>query len=140
LVLGIGIFMLVRRGRHGVFSWKGLIGIGLLSSFNKGISGGGYGPLITGGQIISGREVRSSVGSTTLGEVVVCVVGLLGYVLIAKVDVFWTLAAATSIGSLVAAPFAAVTVKKISPENLELAIALITIVLGALTLAKTYIF
>jgi len=36
-------------GHSPSFSWKRLIAIGLISSFNKGISGGGYGPLVTGG-------------------------------------------------------------------------------------------
>ena len=139
MVLGIGIMILVRAGRKSSLSWKGLIGVGLLSSFNKGISGGGYGPLVTGGQIISGRETRSSVGSTTLAETVVCMVGFLGYVLI-KGDIFWTLAAATSIGSIVAAPFAALTVRKVNAEKLKMVIGLATIILGSLTLAKTFVF
>ena len=138
MVLGVGIFILIRRGRSSAFSWKGLVAIGLLSSFNKGMSGGGYGPLVTGGQIISGREARSSVGSTTLAEAIVCMVGFLGYLLI-KGDIFWTLAAATSMGSIVAAPFAAFTVKRADSEKLKLLIGLATTVLGILTLVKTFI-
>lgn len=139
MVLGIGVVILIRRSRQGTFSWKGLVGVGLLSSFNKGISGGGYGPLVTGGQVISGREAKSSVGSTTLAEAIVCIVGFLGYMLI-KGDIFWELAAATSIGSVVAAPFAALTVRKVNAEKLKLVIALATIILGTLTLAKTFVF
>ena len=139
MVLGIGVVILIRGSHKGIFSWKGLIGVGLLSSFNKGMSGGGYGPLVTGGQIISGRETRSSVGSTTLAEAIVCIVGFLGYVLI-KGSIFWTLAAATSIGSIIAAPFAAITVRKVNAEKLRVAIGLAAIILGALTLAKTFIF
>ena len=139
MVLGIGVVILIRRSRQGTFSWKGLTGVALLSSFNKGISGGGYGPLVTGGQVISGREAKSSVGSTTLAEAIVCIVGFLGYMLI-KGDIFWELAAATSIGSVVAAPFAALTVRKVNAEKLKLVIALATIILGTLTLAKTFVF
>jgi len=139
MVLAIGVVILVRRSHKATFTWKGLIGVGLLSSFNKGMSGGGYGPLVTGGQIISGRETRSSVGSTTLAEAIVCIVGFLGYLLI-KGNIFWTLAAAASIGSVIAAPFAAITVRKINAEKLKIAIGLATVVLGALILAKTFIF
>ena len=138
MVFGIGIIILVRRSQ-GNLSWKGLVGVGLLSSFNKGISGGGYGPLVTGGQIISGRETKSSVGSTTLAEAIVCIVGFVSYVLV-KGDIYWTLAAATSIGSIVAAPFAALTVKKVKTQKLKFAIGVVTIVLGAMTLLKTFIF
>jgi len=139
MVLGIGIVILMRRSQKGAISWKGLIGVGLLSSFNKGISGGGYGPLVTGGQVMSGREARNSIGSTTLAEAIVCIVGFLGYLLV-KGGIFWTLAAATSIGSVVAAPFAALTVRKVNSEILRFIIGIATIILGALTLAKTFIF
>ena len=138
MVFGIGIIILVRRSQ-GNLSWKGLVGVGLLSSFNKGISGGGYGPLVTGGQIISGRETKSSVGSTTLAEAIVCIVGFVSYVLV-KGDIYWTLAAATSIGSIVAAPFAALTVKKVNTKKLRFIIGVVTIVLGAMTLLKTFVF
>lgn len=139
MVLAIGIVILVRARHQGTFSWRGLLGLGILSSFNKGISGGGYGPLVTGGQIVSGREAKSSVGSTTVAESVVCIVGFLGYVLV-KGDIFWALAAATSIGSVFAAPFAAFTVKKVDSEKLKFVIAAVTVILGAYTLAKTFIF
>lgn len=139
MVLGIGIVILARRSRRGTFSYKRLVGVAVLSSFNKGISGGGYGPLITGGQVISGREARSSVGSTTLAEAIVCIVGFLGYILV-KGDIFWRLAAATSIGSVVAAPFAALTVRKINPEKLKMVIAFATIILGTFTLVRTFVF
>ena len=139
MVLVIGIVILIRRRREGLISWKGLVGIGLVSSFNKGISGGGYGPLVTGGQIISGGEARSSVGNTTLAEAMVCIVGFFCYVFV-KGDIFWTLAAATSIGSIVAAPFAAMIVKKVTAQRLKFAIGVITIILGIFTLLKTFVF
>ncbi len=139
MVLVIGIIILARRRREGLISWKGLVGVGLVSSFNKGISGGGYGPLVTGGQIISGGEARSSVGNTTVAEAMVCIVGFLCYVFV-KGDIFWTLAAATSIGSVVAAPFAAMVVRKVTAQKLKIAIGAITIILGIFTLLKTFVF
>jgi len=139
VVLGTGIIILLRRNYQGSLSWKGLIGVGLLSSFNKGMSGGGYGPLVTGGQIISGREARSSVGSTTVAEAVVCVVGFLVYLLV-KGDIFWKLAAATSIGSVIAGPVAALTVRKINSAKLKIIIGFATIILGTYTLLNTFVF
>ena len=139
MVLVIGIVILIRRRHEGLVSWKSLVGIGLVSSFNKGISGGGYGPLVTGGQIISGGGARSSVGNTTLAEALVCIVGFLCYVFV-KGDIFWRLAAATSIGSIVAAPFAAMIVKRVTAQRLKIAIGVITIILGIFTLLKTFVF
>lgn len=139
LVLGIGLTILLRWRGGRAFSWRGLIALGVLGAFNKGVSGGGYVPLVTGGQIISGREVKSSVGSTTVAVAIVCAAGFLSYLLI-KGDIFWKLAAATSIGSVVAAPFAALTVRKINSKKLGLVIGLTTVILGVLTLVRTFIY
>lgn len=139
MVLGIGLIVLIRKGRESRLSWSGLTAIGLLSSFNKGISGGGYGPLVTGGQIISGREVKSSVGSTTLAEALVCIVAFIGYLLTGEV-ICWSLAAATGIGSVIAAPFAAHTVKKVNTVKLKFIIGIATTLLGTIILVKTFIF
>jgi uncharacterized protein len=139
MVLAVGILVLMRRSRAGALSWKRLIGIGILSSFNKGISGGGYIPLVTGGQIISGREVKNSVGSTTVAVTIVCAVSFLAYLLL-KGDVYWTLVAAAAIGSVIAAPFAAMTVKRLGSDRLKLLIGGVTCLLGAATLAKAFVF
>jgi uncharacterized membrane protein YfcA len=139
MVLGIGLIILLQRSHKGAFSWRGLIALGLISAFNKGVSGGGYVPLVAGGQIIGGRETRSSVGSTTVVVAIVCAVGFLSYLLV-KGDIYWMLALAASIGSIVAAPFAALTVKKVNTEKLRFAIGLATILLGALTLARIFFF
>jgi len=137
MVLTIGILILIRRRQEGTISWKRLIGIGFLGSFNKGISGGGYIPLVTGGQIISGRETKSSVGSTTVAVTFTCAVSFLGYVLI-KGDIYWMLVAATSIGSVIAAPFAVRMVKRIGAKRLKIVIGVITSLIGALTIVKAF--
>ncbi len=139
MVLIIGILILVRRHQEGTLSWKKLIGIGLIGSFNKGISGGGYIPLVTGGQIISGREVKRSVGSTTVAVTLTCAVSFLGYVLI-KGDIYWALVAAAVAGSVVAAPIAARMVKRIDAKRLKFTIGIATSLVGALTIAKAFFF
>jgi len=75
LVLAMGIILLLKSRFK--FSWKNIFGIGILSSFNKGISGGGFGPVVTAGQLISGRESKRSIGATTLSEAPICITGFL---------------------------------------------------------------
>ncbi len=138
MVLGIGLTIILKRGHAGALSWRGLIALGLISAFNKGVSGGGYVPLVTGGQIISGRETRNSLGSTTIAVTIVSAMGFLSHFLL-KGDIYWMLAMATSIGSILAAPFAALTVRKVTAKLLRLGIGLANIILGAFTLAKTFV-
>jgi len=61
MVLAMGILVLIFRKHRIHFSWLRIISLGVVSAFNKGISGGGYGPLVVSGQIPSGsaRAVRS---------------------------------------------------------------------------------
>ena len=74
-VVGIMLFMKVRYN----FSWKKITALAIISAFNKGFSGGGFGPLMTGGQVLSGNHAKRSIGSTTLSEVPICIVGFLTY-------------------------------------------------------------
>jgi hypothetical protein len=138
VVLGIGLLILIRLNKKSAFSWRGLTAIGLLGGFNKGISGGAYVVLAAGGQIIVGRETKSSLGSTTMAVTIVCAVGFLSYLLLGG-DINWILIAATSIGSVIAAPFAALTVKKIATAKLKLGIGLATTILGIITIVRTFI-
>jgi len=65
LVLVMGLFILLKRPNKDGFAWKKIVGLGLLASFNKGVSGGGYGPVVTSGQILSGVDEKSSIGITS---------------------------------------------------------------------------
>jgi len=137
LVLAIGLAVLLRRTQSS-FSWRGIAVLGAIGAFNKGMSGAGYVPLVTGGQIISGRGAKSSVGSTTMAVAILGAVGFLGYLLL-EGNIYWRLAAAATIGSVIAAPLAAMTVRKVDTEKLKYVIGLATILLGTLTLVKTFV-
>lgn len=137
LVLSMGIVILICFNRAFKFSWKRISFLGLIASFNKGMSGGGYGPVVTGGQILSGVEGKSAIGITSLAEGLTCLVGVIAYVLISKNPVDWKLAPYIIIGAVLSVPLSAKSVKWISTRKLKLAIALLTIALGILTIVKT---
>ena len=137
LVLSMGIIILICLNKDFKFSWKKITSLGLIASFNKGMSGGGYGPVVTGGQVLSGVEGRSAVGITSLAEGLTCLVGIITYVLIAKNAIDWKLAPVIIAGAVFSVPLSAISVKKISSRNLKLSIAAVTIILGLLTIIKT---
>ena len=136
LVLSMGVVILICFNRRFDFSWKKIIGLGLLASFNKGLSGGGYGPVVTSGQVLSGVEGKSAVGITSLAEGLTCAVGIVAYLLMSGGDVSLRLAPFVTAGAVLSVPFSVKSVKKITEKRLKLAIALMTIALGALTLCK----
>jgi uncharacterized membrane protein YfcA len=137
LVLAMGITIIICLSREFKFSWHKVTFLGLLASFNKGMSGGGYGPVVTGGQILSGVEGKSAVGITSLAEGMTCLVGVITYGLVASNPFDWKLASCITVGALLSVPFTAIFVKKISDKNLRLAIAILTIALGSLTIIRT---
>lgn len=137
LVFSMGIIIIICLNKEFNFSWKKITALGLIASFNKGISGGGYGPVVTGGQILSGVESKSAVGITSLAEGLTCLVGVITYIVISKNPLDWRLAPFIVTGAALSVPFCAKTVKKISARKLKLTIAVITITLGAFTIIKT---
>ncbi|UCC21950.1 MAG: sulfite exporter TauE/SafE family protein [Planctomycetota bacterium] len=138
LVLSMGIIILVCLNKNFRFSWKKITLLGLIASFNKGMSGGGYGPVVTGGQVLSGVEGKSAVGITSLAEGLTCLVGVIAYVLVAKNPLDWRLAPWVIIGAVLSVPLSAKSVKIMSEKRLKLAIAVLTIVLGVLTIVKVF--
>ena len=134
LVFAMGVILLSKM--KFIYTWKKILGIGLLSSFNKGISGGGFGPVATAGQIIAGRGGKSSIGATTLAEVPICIAGFLAY-LVAKGITDWSLPLYLSIGSLIGALIGPhFTAKFKDDKKLRKILGAMVLVLGIVTLAK----
>jgi len=137
LVLAMGILLLARSKFN--FSWKKIMLIGILSSFNKGLSGGGFGPVVTSGQMISGRKGKRSIGATTLAEVPICITGFLCY-LFTKSITDWHLPLLLLLGASAAAPIGAFLTSKFkSDKKIKVILGVLTVVLGVWTLAKTWL-
>ena len=139
LVCAIGITTIALNRRHFPFSWKRIVSLGIFASFNKGSTGGGYGPIVMGGQLLAGVGGKDAVGITTLAESLACVVGVITYFL-ARGEVRWHLAPFLIAGAVAAVPFSTVTVAVLRPQHLKSAIGILTFTLGLLILLKVFIF
>jgi len=135
LVLTIGAVILLTLNKNYGFSWKKITGLSLIASFNKGISGGGYGPVVTGGQLLAGVEGKKVIGITSLAEGLTCIVGVTVY-LLTKSMIDWALAPYLIIGAVISVPISAITVKKITTNKLRIIIGVVTVILGLATLGK----
>lgn len=136
LVFGIGIVILATLNRSFTFSWKRIMGLGMLASFNKGLSGGGYGPVVTGGQLLAGVDGKNAIGITSLAEGLTCVVGVIMYWINPQL-IDWRLAPWLCIGALLSVPCSAWTVRVIKTDKLRLLIGMLTLLLGATTIWQT---
>ena len=139
LVCAIGIVTIALGSRSFPFSWKRIISLGVFAAFNKGSTGGGYGPIVMGGQLLAGVSGKNAVGITTLAESLSCIVGVVTY-LVAPGEISWHLTPFLVVGAVAAVPFSTITVAALRPQHLKTAIGLLTFTLGLLILLKTFVF
>jgi uncharacterized membrane protein YfcA len=137
MVVAMGILILIFFNRRFTYSWKKIVGLGFLGSFNKGLTGGGYGPLVVSGQLLSGIDGKNAIGITSLAEGVTCALGVLTYFFAARAVVDWRLAPFIILGAVCSVPLSAKSVKSIPSRTLKAFIAILTIILGTVTILKT---
>ncbi len=135
LVLIMGLLILGRFQHRFRFTWRRIVLLGTVASFNKGLSGGGYGPLVTGGQLLSGVGVRNAVGITSLSEGITCLVGFLLYSFL-KADVNWQLTFCVTTGAVLSVPLAARLLKWIPERTGRVVVGVVIVALGCLTLTR----
>jgi uncharacterized membrane protein YfcA len=135
LVLVMGVLILVAMNHRFRFTWRRIAVLGTVASFNKGLSGGGYGPLVTSGQVLSGIGIRNAVGITSLSEGITCFVGFTLYCLL-KSSINWPLILCMTTGAVLSVPLAARLLRRI-PERLgRITVGIMVVVLGCLTLTR----
>jgi uncharacterized membrane protein YfcA len=135
LVMGITILVTMFRRTSPGFSWKKVVGLGLVAAFNKGISGGGYGPVVTGGQMLSGVGSKNAIAICSLAEGVTSAVGVVAY-LIAGREVEWILAPSLALGAVLSVPLAALVVSRVSTKHMAAIVGAFTTLLGLWTLLR----
>jgi len=134
MVVVIGLFILysLRMKINFKFSWWRMTVLGLIGAFNKGISGSGFGPIVTTGGLLVGLNGKAAVSIQSLSELFASSVGLATFILSrVQIDTYFTVAVAT--GVALASPVAAVIVKRSAGEKLRVMIALTAIFLGSFT-------
>lgn len=138
LVMVLGLVLLLNRKENLPFSWRRIAGIGFLAAFNKGISAGGYGPIVTCGQVLSGVKGQSAIGIASISEGITSLVGVIVY-LVSGSKIPWQLALPMSIGALLSVPFATFFVSRIPSKRFVPLIGGFATTLGGLTLIRLLI-
>lgn len=137
LVVSMGVILLSSPKFR--FSWKKMVAVGVLSAFNKGLSGGGFGPVVTSGQVIAGRDGKSSIGATTFAEAPICFAGFLTFVITKGIS-DWNLVVLLSMGALLGAPLGALLTSKFKSEKkIKIILGTLTLLLGIWILIRTWI-
>ena len=132
----MGIVILLRIGKQTRFTWTKIFLLGSVASFNKGISGGGYGPVVTGGQVLSGMNAKQAIAVTSLAEGLTCLTGIIVYMVAAGGSRDLSLAPYLILGAVLSVPLSVLTVKRLVLTKLTYILGGITLFLGAVTLIK----
>lgn len=111
----VGIVVLVTREKDRDSSWLRVVSLGSMASVHKRLSGGGYGPAVTAGQILTGVEVRAAVGIISSSEGVACIAALPTYHFSSE-GINCPLALVLAIGVALSTPVAVFIVKKIGKQ------------------------
>jgi uncharacterized membrane protein YfcA len=135
IILSIGVVILFTIHRPLRYRRGHIIAVGAVAAFNKGLSGGGYGPLVTAGQVVSGLPAKHAVAITSLAESLTCIVGLTAYLLL-RSNVDLTLAAPLTLGAILSVPMATLTVRRIPENTMRTTVGAVTCLLGVFALAK----
>lgn len=135
IVLAMGLITLATWKRQFRYRPGGIVALGLIAAFNKGLSGGGYGPLVTAGQVVSGLPARSAVAITSMAESLTCAVGLAAYFLAGR-TLNWDLTLPLVAGAVLSVPLATGLVRHLSDQHVRLAVGVLTCVLGLVAVLK----
>lgn len=135
IVLAMGMVILLTRNRHLPYRAGGIVAIGAVAAFNKGLSGGGYGPLVTAGQVVSGLPAKHAVAVTSVAESLTCLIGVLAYLALGQ-SIAWELALPLALGALLSVPMATLTVSRVRERTLRGLVGVGTLLLGIVALAK----
>ncbi len=135
IITGAGAAIWVLHARTFAYrTWK-MVALAATASFNKALSGGGYGPLMTSGQVLSGIEGKASVGITSFAEAFTCLIGVILF--LAKGKRFdYDLLVPMVTGALLSVPLSTEFVRHIDELKLKRLIAVVTVLLGLFTLYK----
>lgn len=136
IAIAMGLVLLFQLRMH--FSWKKIVALGVIGSFNKGFTGGGFGPIISSGQVAVGRKIKSSIAVTMFSEVPICTIGFLIYW---KLNGFanWEFLLALSLGSVMGAPFGVFSTRFIKEHNLKPLMGSLAVFLGIWMIIKLLI-
>ena len=129
--------MIISKSLISEFSWSKMVVISLIGSLNKGLTGSGFGPVITTGAMLSGIDEKASVSIQSLSESAVSLIGFLTYIVM-QGYVNYEVAATMSIGVLLASPLAARIVHSLDGKILRIMVGVLALIIGTYTLWKYF--
>jgi len=104
--------------------------LGILGGFLDAIGGGGWGPVVTTTLVADGNTPRYVIGSVNASEFFVTVAQAVTFVTVIGLGEYWQIILGLAAGGVLAAPFAAYLVKRVSPKVIMILVGAVVAVLN----------
>jgi len=139
-LLVIAIALMIFWGKTFVLTSSRIFVLGFISAFNKALSGGGFGPLVAGGQLVfKDRKEKGAIGSTDFAEAPICFFSFLLWILLEGFP-DWRLFVPLCIGAAIGGFFGPKALSKIaSQKKLKLTLAVLVLIEGIWVLWKIWL-
>lgn len=136
----IGVYLLRRAWRmsHGQPHRPARVvaPLGLVGGFLDAAGGGGWGPVVTSNLLAQGTEPRTTIGTVNTAEFFVTLTVSVTFILTIGLSAFSLAVLGLIIGGLLAAPLGAVLAKRVPPQKLLYAVALVLILTSLYSLYR----
>ncbi len=138
LVIVIGIMILSDKSL--IMTSKKIYLLGFISAFNKALSGGGFGPLVAGGQLVfKDRSEKGAIGSTDLAEAPICLISFFLWIILKGIPPI-EIMAPMCIGSAAGGFFGPKVLSKIkSKKILKMSLGVLVLIEGIWVIFKVWI-
>lgn len=139
MLVVIGLIMIFKIQFE--FSWNKLYIISSLAAFNKAITGGGYGPIATTGQMVTGRDHKEAIAVSNLSEAFLSGFGFLLYFILEgfnDLTFIFQLLIIMTISGIIITPLGALIPKKIDKRKAKIVIGFLSLSLGIISLARLF--
>jgi uncharacterized membrane protein YfcA len=115
-----------------------IVPLGLVGGFFDAIGGGGWGPIVTTTLVARGNHPRFTIGSVNFAEFFVTFAESVTFILTIGLE-FWKIILGLLIGGVIAAPLAAMVVKKLPTRLLMALVGVLIIILSLRTIVLALI-
>lgn len=140
LIMGIRILLKAFNGIKKEKEFKHFSLLALIGGFFDAIGGGGWGPIVTTTLISKGEQPRFTIGSVNASEFAVTLAESIVFILTlgAEIQNCWQIILGLLLGGMVAAPIAALVVKKIPQRTLLFMVGILISLLSIRTIILAF--
>jgi uncharacterized membrane protein YfcA len=137
MILGVLILRKALQKNKRKSKTKRLGPLAFFGGFMDAIGGGGWGPIVTSTLLSKGRTVNYTIGSVNAAEFFIALASAGTFLLFNGVD-SWQVILGLIIGGVMAAPFAAILVRKMKRKPLMIIVGVLVILMSLRTIITVF--